>query len=70
MKTLPTRSIFLMILLALATASAQATTLPTNGSTAKVAPASQPKRHEAAPFVDPTLPLAGMVERVRAERTH
>ena len=70
------RDILLIVVLATAAATASAAdkTLPgkENVSTTKsdkTSAAPIAKRKEVAPFIDPTLPLAGFVERVRAERT-
>ncbi len=69
MKTL--RNILLLLVLAMAAATASAETGRTKrnkATTRQVAAPQNHQRHEVAPFVDPTLPLAGMVEQVRAER--
>jgi hypothetical protein len=81
MKALNTlRHLTILFVFALAAASASASDgakLPSPGSsgkTRKIADKSavertvKPQRKEAAPFVDPTLPLTELVERVRTER--
>ena len=67
------RHLTLLLVLALAAPAASATDHGKKATKAaakvSVEPAAKPQRKEVAAFVDPTAPLAEMVERERTERS-
>ncbi len=75
MKALPTlRHLTILFVFALAAASSSASDGAKKARKADNKPAVvqtvKPQRKMVAPFVDPTLPLTELVERVRTERAH
>lgn len=67
------RHLTLLLVLALAAPAASATDHGKKATKAaakvSVEPATKPQRKEVAAFVDPTAPLAELVERERTERS-
>ncbi len=67
------RHLTLLLVLALAAPAASATDHGKKATKAaakvSVEPAAKPQRKEVAAFVDPTAPLAELVERERTERS-
>lgn len=67
------RHLTLLLVLAMAAPAASATDHGKKATKAaakvSVEPAAKPQRKEVAAFVDPTVPLAELVERERTERS-